>query len=124
MTIYSVGTKVVDQTELKNFGEADLFTIEDMSRGMEADEILQLYGLEKVSDLNEYEQKWFKIAFNRGRAKGKQAAVDEVFKEMKGKAGLNASLAYLNRFCDPWKGKEEDIVPASGGFTLKVVQSD
>ena len=92
---------------LKTFCEADhAGEIRGMSHGMSLTEICDFYGITEDS-LEEPDKLFFYTQFLKGRVTGVHKATNELFSQMGSRNGVQASLAYLERFSDGWEGVSE-----------------
>ena len=81
--------------------------IGEKSHGLSEQEVCDYWGLDYES--LEGNDKWFfDVHYKKGRAEAKADAVKSLFRQMKGRNGKDASLAYLLRFNDDWDQDVED----------------
>ena len=106
-----------DPLKLLFFNPDEYFLIETMAQGMSEQEILDNWGV-LAQDLPAEDLKFFMIHVRKGRAQGKTKAVNELFKQMSGRNGKDAALAYLLRFAESWP---EDVEDKAGGKTYKLI---
>lgn len=112
-----------DQKQLRVFNlSSDEYQIKQFAKGMEPEEVLAWYGLER-NDLPPYDEWFFDVTFKRGRLEAKKESVDKLFANMSSQKGLEASLAYLTRFGNErWQSdKNTDPGKVKG---LKIILTD
>jgi len=97
-----------DQQQLQFFNAMEhTAEIMALAQGLSMEEVLNFYGI-TIGLLPDYDEFFFEITYIRGRMKAKQEAVQSLFDNMKiakGGIGTQASLAYLTRFADSFKGE-------------------
>lgn len=95
-----------------------------LARGLTIEEALNYYGL-VPSVLPEYDALYFVTTFLRGRMKAKNDAVNHLFQNMSavsGNQGLQASLAYLNRFAKTFKNTEGNADAGVKAIKIEVIE--
>lgn len=99
--------------------------IESLAEGLTQDEVsLYLWG-ESYDSLGGELKKKFDRAHCRGRTKMKIHAVNALKEQMKGRNGLQASLAVLTRFAEAFpKIADEDGNIKGAGFSFRVELDD
>ena len=103
------------------FDYSNLQEIEDLSAGLDAEEVLAWYGL-NLADVQQSESDWkyFQVAFNKGRSNAKRKAVGKLFEQMNGRQGKESAISYLARFSDGWAQPVTSDSNTAGKFSFKV----
>lgn len=81
--------------------------IGNKAAGLDEQEVCDHWGLDH-SELEGNDLWFFNYHYKKGRAEAKADAVNALFRQMKGRNGKDASLAYLLRFNDDWDKDVED----------------
>lgn len=111
-------------------GQLQFFTLEHipeikaLAQGLSKEETLNFYGLSKGL-LPEYDEFFFDIQYIRGRIDAKQRAVQNLFENMRatrGNGGVQATLAYLNRFADSFKGHGDELTGMPKAIRIEMVE--
>jgi hypothetical protein len=105
----------------ENFDEDMLIRIEDLAAGLSETEALSFWGL-KDEDLNNAERRYFKLAYQRGLAKAKQAATEKLFSAMSDRNGGALALRYLQLFGEKFPADDDGRLASGNGFSLKIVK--
>ena len=104
--------------DCKVFKKNDEYEIRTLARGMTMQEIANCFGYD-YAELNEFDVRYLRAHWTRGRKAGIAQAVEDLFVQMKHpKTGADVCLNYLTRFADDWP---EDGVAAGAGFNFKVL---
>lgn len=94
--------------------------IEQLAEGLTENEVcLYIYGYE-YKDLPGDFKRQFDRAYCRGRTKMKLFAIQALKDQMRGKNGLDASLAVLTRFADAFPKVTEMANSEGSGFNFRV----
>ncbi len=98
---------------IKSFPDLEVFCevdhaaeIRGMSHGMSITEICDFYGIVEKA-LPEPDRLFFYTQFLKGRVTGVSKATKSLFDQMDSRQGVQASLAYLERFSDQWEGASD-----------------
>lgn len=108
-------------TDMVYFDYSNLQEIEDLSAGLDAEEVCAWYGL-TLAEIQTSESDWryFNIAFGKGRANAKRKAVNNLFEAMRGRQAKESAISYLARFSDNWKEPVASDSGSTGKFSFKV----
>jgi hypothetical protein len=103
----------------------NLQEIEDLSAGLDEEEVANWYGL-SLADIqsSENDYKYFQIAFKKGRSNAKRKAVSNLFGAMQGRQAKESAISYLARFSDQWQAPVESDSKTAGKFSFKVELDD
>lgn len=86
--------------------------------------VQQHYGIEDFeNELSYADQYFFNYHFQYGRQRSVAIAVDQLFLQMKGKAGLPAIQYYLSHMAENWKPTPQDPTPAGSSGKFEVILS-
>jgi hypothetical protein len=114
-----------DQTQMQFFNAAEhKAEIMALAQGLTMEEVLNFYGITS-GILPDYDEFFFEVTYIRGRMKAKQEAVQSLFDNMKvakGGIGTQASLAYLTRFADSFKGEVNGSDGTPRAIKIEVVE--
>lgn len=92
-----------------------LMTIKDMAAGMNPDEILATFSIDK-DDLSKTEQIYFDEFYAYGKGMAVNIVVQNLLESTKGKTGQQAAMAFLRRFAREFEGEVEG--DSSGSFSF------
>lgn len=98
--------------------------IQALARGLTIEEALNFYGL-IPSVLPDYDSLYFVTTFLQGRMKAKSDAVAALFSNMtagNGNQGVQASMAYLNRFASTFQGENVDSTAGVKAIKIEVIE--
>jgi hypothetical protein len=90
------------------FSDVDLTRIEGLAAGLSRTEILDIYYIGSIDELNHIDSVNFEKSYRKGRALAKATAVNALFSQMNSRDGIKGSLSYLIRFGEEWPNIEEE----------------
>jgi len=118
--------QALEKRPLEFFTEMMLLEVEQFSKGLSENEVLEFYGLtiDTLGELSTRDLKWFYIAFKRGRSLAKITTMNNLFsRQNDNKTGSTACLAYLRHFGDKWP-LDSDEAGGTGKFSFNVTMQD
>jgi hypothetical protein len=115
MTEAATEKKVKQKLPPEDWGKVELdvlthelaIDIGEKSHGLDEQEVCDFWGL-SYEELEGNDKWFFDFHYKKGRSEAKADAVKSLFRQMKGRNGKDASLAYLLRFNDDWDKDVED----------------
>ena len=105
---FGANNKSEDVPDLDVFNSDILQDVQTMAlNGMSETEILEGFSItnEEFEAFGKNDKIYFKQFFNYGRAAGLKLVGGHLIEQSKGKGGINASMAYLRRFAENFKGE-------------------
>ena len=107
--------------DLIYFDYTNFQEIEDLSAGLDPEEVCAWYGL-LLAEVMDSPSDWryFQLAFNKGRSNAKRKAVNKLFEAMNSRQAKESAISYLARFSEQWKEPVASDSGSTGKFSFKV----